>query len=147
MSTNDELKNETANGAKPVLAIRSLSIGNFIKRNGIVVTIDARSIFDIWNDEGIVKLGYEPIPITMEWIEKFGFVFEELDDEPTLEEQSYRKAIRGYGSKAFEIEFNSCEDTFTLNFITGELINYKYVHELQNLYYMLTGSELSLNDR
>ena len=78
---------EAPNDAKPVLAVRSLSIGNLLKRNGIVVTIDARSIFDIWNDEGIVKLGYEPIPITMEWIEKFGFVFEELDDEPTLEEQ------------------------------------------------------------
>lgn len=147
MSKKVELKNETANGTKPVLAVRSLSVGNLLKRNGIVVTIDARSIFDIWDDEGIVKLGYEPIPITMEWIEKFGFVFEELGEEPTLEEQNYRKAIRGYGSKAFEIEFNRFEGTFALNFITGELMNYKYVHELQNLYYMLIGSELSWNDR
>jgi hypothetical protein len=135
------------NDAKPLLAVRSLSVGNLLKRNGIVVTIDARLIFDIWNDEGIEKLGYEPIPITMEWIEKFGFVFEELGEEPTLEEQSYRKAIRGCGSKAFEIEFNIYEDAFTLDFITGELINYKYVHELQNLYYLLIGSELSWNDR
>jgi|GEM_PF-5970587 len=135
------------NDAKPLLAVRSLSIGNYLKRNGIVVTIDARSIFDIWNDEGINKLGYESIAITMEWIESFGFVFEELGDEPTLEEQSYRKAIRGYGSKAFEIEFNRFENAFTLDFITGELINYKYVHELQNLYYFLIGSELSWNDR
>ena len=134
------------NDAKPLLAVRSLSIGNYLKRNGIVVNIDARSIFDIWNDEGINKLEYEPIPITMQWIERFGFVFEELDDEPTLEEQSYRKAIRGYGSKAFEIEFNRFEDGFTLDFITGELIIYKYVHELQNLYYLLIGSELSWND-
>jgi hypothetical protein len=135
------------NDAKPLLAVRSLSVGNLLKRNGIVVTIDARSIFDIWNDEGIEKLGYEPIPITMEWIEKFGFVFEELGEEPTLEEQSYRKAIRGYGSKAFEIEFNRSWGTFTLDFINGELIEYKYVHELQNLYYLLIGSELSWNDR
>lgn len=127
--------------------VRSLSVGNFLKRNGKVVKIDARSIFDIWNDEGIVNLGYEPIPITMEGLEKFGFVFEELGEDPTLEEQSYRKAIRGYGSKSFEIEFNRYEDAFTLDFITGELINYKYVHELQNLYYMLIGSELSWNDR
>jgi hypothetical protein len=144
---NDYLKNETPTDANNALAVRSLSVGNLLKRNGIVVTIDARSIFDIWNDEGIEKLGYEPIPITMEWIEKFGFVFEELGEEPTLEEQSYRKAIRGYGSKAFEIEFNIYEDAFTLDFITGELINYKYVHELQNLSYLLIGSELSWNDR
>jgi hypothetical protein len=145
--TELDLKNETPADAKPVLSVRSLSIGNILKRNGIVVTIDARSIFDIWNDKGIVKLGYEPIPITMEWIEKFGFVFKELGEEPTLEEISYRKAVRGYGSKAFEIEFNRYEDAFTLDFITGELINYKYVHALQNLYYMLIGSELSCNDR
>ena len=135
------------NDAKPLLAVRSLSIGNYLKRNGIAVTIDARSIFDIWNDEGVYKLGYAPIPITMELIERFGFVFEELGDEPTLEEQSYRKAIRGDGSKAFEIEFNKFEDGFILDFITGELIIYKYVHELQNLYYFLIGSELSWNDR
>jgi hypothetical protein len=147
MNTNDELKNETANGTKPLLAVRSLSVGNLLKRKGVVVTIDARSIFDIWNDEGIIKLGYEPIRITMEWVQRFGFVFEELGDESTLEEQSYRKAIRGYGSKAFEIEFNRYEDAFTLEFITGESINYKYVHELQNLYYLLRGSELSWNDR
>ena len=58
-----------------MLAVRDLSIGNYLKRNGVVVTIDARSIFDIWNDEGINKLGYEPIPITMELMERFGFVF------------------------------------------------------------------------
>jgi hypothetical protein len=145
--TELDLKNETPNDAKPLLAVRSLSIGNYLKRNEIVVTIDARSIFDIWTDEGINKLGYEPIPITMELIERFGFVFEELGDDPTLEEQSYRKAIRGYGSKAFEIEFNKFENGFTLDFITGELIIYKYVHELQNLYYLLIGWELSWNDR
>lgn len=143
----DELKHENSADAKPVLAVRSLSIGNYLKRDGIIVTIDARSIFDIWNDEGINKLGYEPIPITIELLERFGFVFEELDDEATIEEQSYRKAIRGYGSKAFEIEFNKFENGFTLEFVTGELIVYKYVHELQNLYYLLIGSELSWNDR
>ena len=143
----DDLKNKTPTDANNVLAVRSLCIGNFVKRNGVVVKIDARSIFDIWNDDGIVKLGYEPIPITMEWIEKFGFVFEDLGDDPTLYEQIYRKAVRGYGSKSFKIEFNRNEDAFTLDFITGELINYIYVHELQNLYHMLIGSELSWNDR
>lgn len=44
---------------------------------------------------------------------------------------------------SIEIEFNRYEEAFTLDFITGELINYKYVHELQNLYYALTGVELS----
>ena len=132
---------------KPVLAVRSLSVGNFLKRNGIVVTIDARSIFDIWNDESLVKIEYEPILITMEWFKGFGFVFEDIDKDSTVEELSYRKAIKGYGSKAFEIEFNRLVDAFTLENITGELIMYKYVHELQNLYYWLVGTELLLNDR
>lgn len=143
MEYEKSLNHETPPIANVMLSVRSLCVGNFLKRNGIVVTIDAKSIFDIWSNEGIVRLGYEPIPITMEWIEKLGFVFEEIGEEPTLEEQSYRKAICGYGSKSFEIEFNRYEDAFALDFVTGELIHYKYVHELQNLYYMLNGSELS----
>jgi hypothetical protein len=114
------------NDAKPLLAVRSLSIGNLLKRNGIVVTIDARSIFDIWNDEGIEKLGYKPIPITMEWIEKLGFVFEELGEEPTLEEQSYRKAIRGYGSKAFEIFYYWRINQLQICPRTSKLVLYAY---------------------
>lgn len=127
-----------------------LRIGNYIEKSlksgqgrKLIDKIGCQDIVRIFENTG--SFNYEPIPITMEWIEKFGFVFEELGEEPTIEEQSYRKAIRGYGSKSFEIEFNRYEDAFILDFITGELINYKYVHELQNLYYLLIGSELSVS--
>ena len=73
----------------------------------------------------------KPIPITEEWLLKFRFKHS------------------GYGffihlKNRFEIEFNRNENTFTLNFITGELIEYKYVHQLQNLYFVLTGEELKI---
>jgi hypothetical protein len=55
------------------LKANELRIGNLLKRNGIVVTIDGRSIFDIWDDDGIVKLGYEPIEITENLLLKMGF--------------------------------------------------------------------------
>jgi len=88
-------------------------------------------------------MGCEPIPISKELLEKFGF--EELGKDPTIEEQNYRKDIWGYADKYFDIKYNLVNNTFTLNFITGPCIEYKYVHELQNLYYFLVGCELLIH--
>ncbi|MGK3945644.1 hypothetical protein ABK046_45785, partial [Streptomyces caeruleatus] len=45
-----------------------LRIGNYLKSD-VVVKIDARTIFDIWES----SKKYEPIPITELWLYKFGF--------------------------------------------------------------------------
>ena len=84
----------------------------------------------------------KPIPITMEWIRKLGFIFEDIGNDANLTEQLYRKASIGGGSTEFKIEFDTRNETFTLDFITGSLINYAYVHQLQNLYYLHRGLEL-----
>ena len=48
-----------------------LRTGNYILNDGVVVQADGRTIFDIWS--GTSKK-YEPIPLTEEWLIKFGFV-------------------------------------------------------------------------
>ncbi len=49
---------------------KDLRIGNYIYNDKVVVQADGRTIFDIWSGEG----KYKPIPITDEWLFKFGFV-------------------------------------------------------------------------
>ena len=152
----DDLKNETPADAKPVLAVRSLSIGNLLKRNGIVVTIDAKSIFDIWNDEGINKLGYEPIPITEEWLFRFGFKNEEKSPSHnhgnyySIWEMDYKYSFayapfrEDWGFYHSYTDANKDKDNNRFDFISCGI---KYVHELQNLYYSLVHEELSWNGR
>lgn len=68
-----------------------------------------------------------PIPITEEWLLKFGYTF-----------KSY-----GYGDGEWkQWSFNGYSlNSFTCN-KTG--VDLKYVHQLQNLYFALTGEELKI---
>jgi len=85
----------------------------------------------------------KPISITMEWIRKLGFVFETLNEDSTPTQRKYRKAVIGSDSIPFKIEFDTYNESFTLDFVERKLINYNYVHELQNLYNLHTRLELS----
>jgi hypothetical protein len=72
---------------------------------------------------------YKPIPLTEDWLLKFGF-----------EKSSYYYEIKG-------IAISLGEDGRTILNGCGE-VNAKhcvYVHQLQNLYFALTGQELTLN--
>ena len=76
----------------------------------------------------------EPIPLTDEWLFKFGF-------EKTLNQ--YRKPTLlnkiGYNNIPFILLFLDNQYQYDdLRFRT----NIKYVHQLQNLYFSLTGEEL-----
>lgn len=48
-----------------------LMIGNYLFKEGIIVKIDARTIFDICNDEEFKK--YKPIPLNESELERLGF--------------------------------------------------------------------------
>ena len=151
------MKNEKENmNTKPVLAVRSLSIGNLLKRNGIVVKIDARLIFDMWDDVGVYKLGYEPILLTKDWLLKFGFKEEEKSPSPNhgnyysiwIMDYKYSFAYapfrEDWGFYHSYTDAYKDEDNNRFDFISCGI---KYVHELQNLYYLLVHEELSWNDR
>ena len=82
----------------------------------------------------------EPIQLTEEWLLKFGF----------------DKSIKMSYSTGVEVTFNVYEKSIlTYNSIQNcwwinDLILYmqpEYVHELQNLYFALTGEELTLNEK
>ena len=114
-----------------------LRIGNFVEtKRGIskvfVLTID--NVVETENKEYDVK----PIPLTEEWLLKFGFEEYEFEDE-----------IFGYVLNDFGYvnEFQFMIRIF-IDF-EGILIQkpIKYVHQLQNLYFALTGEELKQQEQ
>ena len=76
----------------------------------------------------------EPIPLTEEWLVKFGFEYK--DGYLTLE--------LGYFSGSNFIYWIG--DVLNLFCKSGMMLtnNIKYVHQLQNLYFALTGEELKI---
>ena len=52
-----------------------MRIGNYINNDGVVVQVDSRTIFDIDTDtDSAIK--YKAIPITEQWLAKFGFIID-----------------------------------------------------------------------
>ena len=83
---------------------------------------------DLRNFERNIKIGefnniYKPIPLTEEWLVKFGF----------------EEALNGWWS---DDELWSYENKKFYLGASTYLANITYVHQLQNLYFALTGEEL-----
>lgn len=78
---------------------------------------------------------YEPIPLTKAWFSKFGF-----EHRVTNNDDYFAK-----GGQCF------CFETYFYLYIPekktvlGTRNPIKYVHQLQNIYFALTGEELSIN--
>lgn len=79
----------------------------------------------------------DPIPLTEEWLLKFGFNYSD-DEKCFMSLKVFRtfKFISDYSN-------NFSTVTYRLNDTTNEI---KYIHQLQNLYFALTGEELTLNE-
>jgi len=76
----------------------------------------------------------EPLPLTEEWLLRFGF----KDDEPFSILTLNKSVSMEY------YQYRRTESKFTLvnNGHVFELPHIQYVHQLQNLYFALTGQEL-----
>lgn len=73
---------------------------------------------------------YEPIPLTEEWLLKFGF-----------EKNNNNQFILMEGS--VDILFNKDLNGWTCDGINFSINMTEHVHQLQNLYFALTGEELT----
>lgn len=121
-----------------------LKIGNYVTIFGYDRVNEVTGIVPLVTDEGTInnysiytniqswKISMlRPIPLTEDWLLRFGF-----------QEYEYQK---GY----FELEdLYICKRTFELCFydseygVSGVDVSVKHVHQLQNLYFSLTGKEL-----
>lgn len=74
----------------------------------------------------------EPIPLTEEWLERFGFISDPYHD-------TY---IKGYFTLNCDKTRGKLE--LWLNNVTGKVLYVKQVHKLQNLFFEIEGEELQL---
>ena len=83
----------------------------------------------------------KPIPLTEEWLEKFNF--SRLDNEYWFNRDypSYDLNLTGSFRRHYMDFDNDDSESFE---IEDKNINIKYVHQLQNLYFALTGEELTI---
>ncbi len=116
-----------------------LMVGNYIMNEGVVAKIDARSIFDMFNDNP----KYKPISLTEKWLLRFGFRVLSDGCETGIKlfakDELYRIAIYKDGTVTIEIY---CDTEHREYFRVIAVAN--YVHTFQNAWFALTGEELEI---
>lgn len=115
-----------------------LRIGNYLQdRDAEVAIVCEISEEDYKAYSGMVtKLPTKPIPLTEDWLVKFGFKMgaSTQPDEYALQ------------CEYFDLCYSPSNESWSIDngdsvFIDADI---KYVHQLQNLYFALTGKELEL---
>lgn len=108
-----------------------LRIGNWVDQpnKGVTKVTSILNDLQIRTETGYVDKYCRAIPLTEEWLLKFGF------DEIVIEGYPVYQSNRG-----FAIEYYKDESVFL---ILDFEVRIKYVHQLQNLYFALYGEELT----
>lgn len=121
---------------------RELRIGSLVNNYGMgtPVLIDIRpfhfSTFEL-------NIGmYEPIPLTEEWLIKLGFekTLIKFNDNSVLEALLFNGFVVQKNSmyQGWIVSRKQIDQPFKIHYLNSIL----YVHQLQNLYFALTGEEL-----
>ncbi len=110
-----------------------LRIGNFIfYANGDICKVSYHQIrYLIITTE---KVNYSPIPLTEEWLLKFGFEKSNVVDK-------YYTINNQFAISTADDKFRFIKGNFVCQLVLSEL---QYVHQLQNLYFALTNEELTI---
>ena len=121
---------------------KELRIGNLVECDGNILEV-IRISKDVINYETVIKSkGLQtnsgrkvPIPITEEWLLKFGFI-KDMAWTYSIELINNNRLVYYLGEKGWSIGHKNYSD-FT---------NLIYIHEVQNLYFAITGTELKLKN-
>ena len=107
------------------MEVKELRIGNYLMYDGYF--IKSYSVYGFIN---IIKNidNYEPIPLTEEWLVKFGFL---------LDLHHHRRLTYSLNRITTYMQ----DGIFWCD-ILWDCLEIKYVHQLQNLYFALTNEEL-----
>lgn len=123
-----------------------LMIGNYFNSNGnidVVTPNEIEALFESENREWI-----KPIPLTEEWLVKFGFEWQPKKETYRIEYNIKKHGVKK--GKAISIHAFKDEDVWVITLFEVVFIDdvtptvLKYLHELQNLYYCLTGEQLKI---
>jgi len=100
-------------------------IGNYVFSKIIEDTIKLSALLESQD------LQIEPIPLTEEWLLKFGFEKIDYVSSPRYELEDF---YIGYNENGFYLQI---ESQIQSNY-------FRYIHQLQNLFFALTGEELKI---
>lgn len=121
-----------------------LRIGNLVLHDLIIKEVIAIAKDDIVVDGfGGKSDSFQPIPLTEEWLLKFGFTTDNLFAGGMIANglhYSPRFQKNGVLISVQSDNFDSSQKFKLLHYYT----NIESVHQLQNLYFALTGSELEI---
>jgi hypothetical protein len=127
------------------LKAQELRIGNFLDRNGLMevvgIVLGNVKVFDHYNKVPLKYFlevdSFSGIPLSEEWLKKFGFEFE-------------RQTVGGFerwetihGVHKAHIKLLDKKFSWAIGEYTQHIL---YVHQLQNLYFTLTGTELTVTE-
>lgn len=139
-SINDKEQCVQTDVMQSVLKASDLRIGNLILKNGKIYEIT--SLFFVDLHDGTIRENYnnnyviEPIKLTEEWLNKLG-----LNVNKWFCENSYCVVE----DKTDDTSYGWCMKVQNASHTKEiEFGYFKCVHELQNLYFALTGSELTV---
>ena len=118
-----------------------LRIGNLVLVDGVETTI---TNLEITEGEIVDPIDPQPIPITEDRLKRLGFVhdYQELAEDSytiTIGNETLLRVERD-GSYGFEDSIPI--KGWDIDYVCGG-VNLKYLHQLQNLYFALTGEELN----
>lgn len=111
-----------------------LRIGNWVDINGEIREWTLNDFYDLIENTGKIEEFTNPIPLTHEILEKCGF------------EGTNCKEISNYEWLVIHIETGEANiDNLQKNITAQIRIPCKFLHQLQNLIFALTGTELTIN--
>lgn len=115
------------------MGANELRIGNYLKESNLIdfIKINITDIECIQRGD----INYQSIPLTEDWLLRFGFIKNKFDEFFEIENCQIEIYLFDNESK-----YTVCVDSVVNK-------NIKYVHQLQNLYFALTGEELTLNNK
>ena len=114
-----------------------LRVGNWIEQSGCHYQLDENSLIDMLDYWKVhKKCLHSSVPLTKEWLLKFGF-------ESLLRGGFYRFDEYFRTEPCFSLRYYREEKEFCFDIGDGGII-IEHVHQLQNLYFIVTGEELIL---
>jgi hypothetical protein len=126
-----------------------LRIGNLVNYNNLANSVRGidETYIELFDNTYAYIDNIEPIPLTGDWLEKFGF--KSIDKQSNLFYSSKLIRITLPTSRCTSgvcyVSVRGCKVFNNENYFrAGINLKIKYVHQLQNLYFVLTGKELKI---
>jgi hypothetical protein len=117
---------------KELIDANELRIGNLYNDNGVFKKASPSTIDEVWNAP---RSWCKAIPLTEEWLLKFGF------EKKYWGNDGNQHPFMQKGLVIIDLLDHTIETA------SGLVIQIKYVNQLQNLYFALTGEELKQQEQ